>query len=219
MPAFSKAHLRSALVVVAFVLASAGAASLRTLLLGSEALAAAEAAFDQGELAESIREARRAAAMTVPGATHVDAAYARLQVIARGAEAAGKNEVAVSAWEATRGAALESRHPCGAPRPELARANENLARLRAQNTARRESPERTAALERELLRALERPTGASALATSLVALGFALAVLGTAWGAWRGISRDGRVFGRQLVFGATLVAIGLACWTFAVSLA
>lgn len=207
--------MRAALLAATLGVVGLGAMSLRALWLGSEALAAADAAFDEGNLAESIRAARRAASLSVPGAPHVDAAYARLDVIARGAEAAGRTDLSILAWEATRAAALESDSPWFEERPELARANQNLARLRARASAERE-PGRRGPTERELGRLLARSTRPGWTSTGLVALGFLLMTCGLGWSAARGIGKDGRVFGRALALGAALLVLGVACWTFAV---
>ena len=100
----------------------------RAVLSGRAALEEAEQAFDRGELRESVRKARAAAGYFVPYAPHVDAAYARLVVIARGAETAGDLHLAAFAWNAVRAAAVESAAP-GFSRPELSLSSRNLARL------------------------------------------------------------------------------------------
>jgi len=116
--------LASVLVLVVFALAT-----LRTLWRGDAEMAASDRAFDQGETALALRHARRAATAYVPGAAHVDAAYARLQALALGAERARDAALAAAAWRAQRSAALESRHLWQPRQSELERADENLARL------------------------------------------------------------------------------------------
>lgn len=209
--------LRRVMLVGAFALLALAVVSLRTALMGRAALARADAAFDRGDLEESVREARRAASLRMPGGAHVDAAYTRLLVIARGAEAVGRTDLSIAAWDATRAAALESETPWGDPRPELERANQNLARLRAHVATAERAPARTAPLERELLRSLERPARPSGAQTALVALGFVLALVGFVWGAVQGIDRHGAVRKRQLLLGLLVALVGFACWTFAVA--
>jgi hypothetical protein len=114
----------AALLLVIFALAT-----LRTLWRGEAEMAASDRQFNQGEAALALRHARRAATAYVPGAAHVDAAYARLQALALGAERARDVELAAGAWRAQRSAALESRHLWQPRQSELQRADENLARL------------------------------------------------------------------------------------------
>ena len=94
--------LASALLLVIFALAT-----LRTLWRGDAEMAASDRAFDQGELELALRHARRAATAYVPGAAHVDAAYARLQALGLGAERARDAALATSAC--ARSAARRSR--------------------------------------------------------------------------------------------------------------
>lgn len=116
-------------VALALLLVSFALATLRTLSRGDAEMALSDRAFDQGQLELALRHARRAATAYVPGAEHVDAAYARLQALALGAERARDVALATSAWRAQRSAALESRHLWQPRRSELARADQNLARL------------------------------------------------------------------------------------------
>lgn len=66
----------------------------------------------------------------VPGGTAADAAYAQLHAIALEAEREARPELAASAWQAMRAAALESAHPWQRRQQQLELANANLARLR-----------------------------------------------------------------------------------------
>ena len=109
--------------------------TLRTLSRGQAELSASDRAFAAGELELAVRHARRAATAYVPGASHVDAAYARLRALAWGAERTRDLALASSAWQAVRAAATESRHLWRAHAGELEQANANLLRLRGQSAA------------------------------------------------------------------------------------
>jgi len=166
--------LATALVPVLFALVA-----LRTLSRGEAELAASDRAFDAGELELAVRTARRAATAYVPGARHVDAAYARLRAVALGAERSGDLALAGTAWQAVRAAANESRHLWRAHAPELERADANLARLSGQPAAPRARS----------LPDPPRPAGALLLATGFAtALGSLLWFAASAWtasGRWR----------------------------------
>lgn len=98
---------------------------------GEAELKKSDVAFNHGRLNAALEHARRAAVDYAPGAPHVARAYARMIAIAVGAEAEGKPELALVAWRAVRGAALETRHLWIPHRRELERANLSLARLEA----------------------------------------------------------------------------------------
>jgi hypothetical protein len=186
--------------------------ALRTAAAGREALAASERAFDAGELRESVRYAARAATLSVPSAGYVELAYRRLLVIARGAEAAGQPQLAAFAWDAVRGAAIESSAPGFGPRPELEQANQNLARLASQlANGGKDDP----AAERELLKTLERPAGPALDGLLLLGGGMLLLFVGLCVTGLGGLRADGRANARTLLAAALLVALGAACWTAA----
>lgn len=186
----------------------------KTWLAGSAALADAERAFDRGELRESVRQARRAASLYVPFAPHVEAAYDRLLIIARGAEAQRQLRLAAFAWGAMRSAAIESDSPLLGARPQLELADRNLARIAARLGTTEEGADEAAA-ERAVARALARPASAPAGAFLLAAAGLALAALGLAICGFWGLAANGALLRRPLVTGASLVVIGVACWTLA----
>jgi hypothetical protein len=154
--------------------------TLRTLSRGEAELAASDQAFAAGEPTLALRHARRAALAYVPGASHVDAAYARLRAVAASAERDRDPVLAASAWEAVRVAAQESGHLWRPRARELEQADGNLARLRGLSPA-----------EWKALRAPEVPRPFGSL---LLGAGFVLAVLcliavcASAWsasGRWR----------------------------------
>jgi hypothetical protein len=106
-----------------------GLFTLYTSSRGEAELRSSDAAFAAGELARSLSHARYAASAYVPGASHVDAAYVRLQAIALRAERAGDRELEASAWQAMRVAALESSHFWSPHERERAQADARLAQL------------------------------------------------------------------------------------------
>ena len=202
-------------VCLALAALGLGAMTVRALTAGESALERAEAAFDRGELRETIREARRAASLVVPGAGHVERAFARLMVVARGAEAAGEIDLSRLAWEAVRGAAIEGQSSFGPPSDHLARANGNLARLAARKAGERGSTD-PVALERALERDLSRDVTRSATWSFALGAGLVLAALGLGWSALRGIRSDGSPVARELWIGLLMASAGAACWAFAV---
>jgi hypothetical protein len=202
-------------VVLAAALLGLGAMTWRALAVGESALERAEAAFDRGELRETIREARRAASSIVPGSNHVERGFTRLMVVARGAEASGDIELSRLAWEAVRGAALEGQGSFDPPSDHLARANQNLARLAARQAGQRGSSD-PVGLERALERDLSRNVTRGATWSLALGAGLVLAALGLGWAALRGLRADGRVVRRELLIGVMLASAGAACWAFAV---
>lgn len=200
-------------LAAAALLLGLAAMSLRAVTSAEAALERAEAAFDRGELRESVREARRAAREVVPGASHTERAFARLMVIARGAEAAGDIDLARLAWEAVRGAAIEGAG-FGPPSDLVARANENLVRLSARQAGERTSADR-AELEQTLIRELSRGGGRDFRWSLMLGMGLVLALLGLGWAALRGVRGQGHVVRRDLWLGLALTCAGAVCWAYA----
>lgn len=207
-------YLRPLGLFVALGVLGLSVMTFRAIASGEAALERAEAAFDRGELREAIREARRSASLVAPGAAHVERAFARLLVVARGAEAAGDLDSARLAWEAVRAAALEGKPAFGAPSDHLERANQNLARLGARQIVER-SPGDAAALERTLARDLSRPVERDPLWSLLLGSGLACCAAGVGWAALRGVRRDGSLVRRELLLGAMLGVAGALCWALA----
>lgn len=207
---------RSLLLATALVAAAFGVLAIRSLHEGQKATLQAEAAFDRGDLRACIEQAERAASMSFPGAAHVERGFARLLVVARGAEAKGEGELAIRAWEAIRAAAVEGGSALASPRQELSQANQNLARLRSQRPTSHLGTVAPAELERELLRQLGAPPAVSGALLAAVALGFSLTAGGILWAAFRGLSPEGRFSPRPFATGLLVTAVGVACWTIAV---
>lgn len=186
-------------------------ATLRAVLDGEREIAASDQAFDANDLHASIQHARRAASAYAPGASHVQLGYQRLVAIARGAEAIGKPDIAVQAWQAQRAAVLESASLLR-PFPErLEEANRNLARLQASRAA---EPQRAEHAERLFKRAQAqgawRPAWGALLAGGLLGAG-----LGLAWFARAALGKDARLDWYRGRWGLALFALGAALWAFA----
>lgn len=184
-----------ALVVFAF-------ATLRTLSRGQDQMRASDVAFNAGQLEQSVRHARRAAISYVPGAGHVEAAYGRLEAIARGAERERQRPLALSAWRAMRAAAFESRHLWLARASELRSASRNLERLMvASPSAPAAEPGRR---------------GSSGLWVLLLGLGFAAAATGVVLGVSLGVTPRGHIVASRLTWPGLLLVVGIACFGLAV---
>lgn len=112
--------------VVALVL---GVATLRASREGEVHLSQADAAIRGKDLRVAASEAALAARLYVPFAPHVDGAYARLVHVARTAEIAGQEELALFAWNLLRTSAKETRWLVQPHAEELAMADASIARL------------------------------------------------------------------------------------------
>lgn len=201
--------LRASLGLLLCVLL-AGLLTARMVAEGEAALSESDAAFDRGDLRAAVFHARRAATCYAPGAPHVRGAYVRLGAVALGAEALGDADLARAAWEAMRGAALETRHVTQPHPGELARATAALVRLGA-DSGRGATPADRGRAARFLSRA-DAPRTAE---IALLGLGLGLTALG-ALGLALGARREpGRPLGR--VVAGALLLVGVACWTLAAS--
>lgn len=185
-------------------------ATFRAVLDGEREIAASDVAFDANDLHASIQHARRAASAYAPGAPHVQRGYERLVAIARGAEALGKSDVSVLAWQAQRAAVLESASLVR-PFPErLEEANRNLARLQA---ARAGAESTQSELAGRLFKQAQQRSAEQLPWGSLLSVGLLLAGLGLAWFARSALSPGGIVWlkGR---WGLVLFGLGSALWAF-----
>jgi hypothetical protein len=202
-------------IALVLVLAVLGLATLtaRVVIDGERALARSDEAFDRGDVRAATLHARRAAVLDAPGAQHIRPAYQRLVAIAQGAEAAGERDVAIQAWLAVRGAALETRHIWIPRRAELERANGNLARLQVPADGPPELRREAAATAR---RELDRDDAPRAPWVVVLATGFFLAIAGLLAIAWRGVAPDGDFVPGTIRVGVGLVLVGLVCWILAV---
>jgi hypothetical protein len=132
--------------------------------------------------------------------------------VAVGAEAQGRREIAELAWNAIRGAALETRHLWVERSEELALANRNLARLAAEKAT---EPERAAARQRAE-RVLSRDEAPRVSWIALLAAGFCMTTAGLALIVVRGIRPDGRLVPGAYRWASLLVLVGAVCWIVAV---
>jgi hypothetical protein len=187
-------------------------ATLRAVLDGEREIVASDAAFDANDLHATIQHARRAASAYAPGAPHVERAYLRLLAVARGAEATGRPEIAMLAWQAERAAVLESAsfwHPFS---ERLEEANRNLARLSASKALA--EAERTETAQR-LFKEAQNQSSERAPWGALLAVGLIVAGLGLAWFASRALAPDGRIAWLRGRWGILTFVLGVALWAAA----
>ena len=95
---------------------------------GRRALADADAALARGDLTEAILSARVAAEARCPSCSAPDEGFARLEKIARDAEARGDDATAFAAWRATHAALLATAVTMTAS-PQRVRADAEVARF------------------------------------------------------------------------------------------
>lgn len=180
------------LVVFAF-------ATLYTGHRGQLAMTESDQCFHEGELLESVRHARRAATLSVPGALYVSRAYDRLGAIARGAEIARNKELATTAWRAIRASAIETSNVWANKEKELSAANAALRRFSVTKSdgAKSSAPS-------------IRIGGAGALAGS-----FLLSLVAGAWTIGSGLSETGRFTRRKATIPGALAIAGAVAWGWA----
>lgn len=187
------------------------ALTARIVAEGEAALAKSDAAFDQGNLRDSILYARRAAVLYAPGAPHVSAAYTRLRAIALGAEATNDLEIARQAWGATRGAALETKHFITPRELDLDRANASLARLAASGDGKAGD-----AAREKMAASLARDDSPQATWVLVLGAGFVLFAAGLVSLVSAGVSADGEVSRRGVAVSLAVSVAGVVLWTLAV---
>lgn len=148
--------------------------------------------------------------MSAPGLRHVSESVARLDAIAVGAEAAGRQEIAVFAWQSIR--SVESQRSPGRPAERLATANQRLAVLLGDDARRASIAESQRATHR-LLRALElapRSRGPVGFASLAMLLGLVLA--------YEGLGASGSRRSLLLGVGSSLTSFGAIGWAILISL-
>lgn len=179
---------------------------------GQRELAASDAAFDANDLRGAIEHARRAASAYVPGAPHVEHGYARLRAVARGAEATGRPELAMLAYQAQRAAVLESASLWQPFPGRLEEANRNLSRLAAAKTAAEGEHAETA---RRLFQQAQAEGGAHGGLGALLAAGLFVAAAGLAGFAGRALLPEGRIDWVRGRWGVAAFVAGVALWAAA----
>jgi len=203
--------MKRAIVIAAIVLAGVGALALRVVLEGRAALAEGDQAHDAKRPADAIAAWETAARWYLPGAPHVDEAYARLIHLAGDPDSAPR--LALAAWRAVRGAARATRSLWTPHEGDLADADAAIARLSADDpeaslAGGADHAARVAWHRRELARdPRPRPR-----AVALACLGIAAWLSGAGWLVRRGIDRAGRLARRPALAAAALTAAGLAAW-------
>lgn len=210
------ARLRRVLAALAWsvsaLLLFGGVATLRAHSDGERELRASDAAFDANDLHGAIEHARRAASAYVPGAPHVRRGYERLLAVARGAEATGRPELAMLAYQAERAAALESA-AIVQPFPErLEEADRNLARLAASQVS--SEAERAETARRLFKRSQAEGAGRSGWG-ALLAAGWFVSAAGLAWFAVAALRPSGRIDWLRGRWGVLAFVAGAALWALA----
>ena len=104
-PARSRMTIALALVL-GIALVTLGMTWRARVAEGRKAIADADAALGRGDLIDAVLAARIAAEARCPGCTAPDEGFARLERIAREAEARGDDTTAFAAWRAERAALL-----------------------------------------------------------------------------------------------------------------
>jgi len=187
----------------------------RAVSEGERRMRQSDEAFDRADLPGALLAARSAAVMYAPGAPHVRRAFERMVAVAVGAEAAGQRRTAESAWRAVRAAALETRHLWVVHRSELARADENLARLAQLAEADKPDADPKLALARAKAELARDDAPSTQFVVALV-VGFALALGGLGTVGFSGVTPAGGIVLGRAKLGVVLALAGAAMWTFAV---
>lgn len=127
-PRDERRYFGAVLVVALVVLATLAVAWAGRASEGRRALADADAALSRGDTADAILAARVAAEARCPACTAPEGGFARLEKIAKDAEARGDDATAFAAWRATRSALLATT-VTGGTSSRRAHADNELARF------------------------------------------------------------------------------------------
>jgi hypothetical protein len=242
-PGSGRAARRRTLAALGLLLAVGLAAVVtRAVWAGSRALADGDAAQQRGDLAQAVDLWRQAARWYVPGASHVEAAYQRLENLARAAEQGGDVDTALAAWTGVRSSILATRSFYLPHAERLEPANQRIAVLMAARERALEpgasgagsgdaagsgnapapplpadaSGDPAAAWHYERLALVPGPSVAWSV---LAILGFATWLAGGLIFALRGVTHDDRLVPRTAAYAGILVAVGLVLWLLGLSLA
>jgi hypothetical protein len=241
-----RAARRRTLAALGLLLAVGLAAVVtRAVWAGSRALANGDAAQQRGDLAQAVDLWRQAARWYVPGASHVEAAYQRLEELARAAEQRGDIDTALAAWTGVRSSILATRSFYLPHAERLEPANQRIAVLMAAREralasgasgagapAVPDAPDPGDASARPLpadasgdpaaawhYERLAPVPGPSVAWSVLALLGFATWLAGGLIFALRGVTHDDRLVPRTAAYAGILVAAGLVLWLLGLSLA
>jgi hypothetical protein len=225
------------LAALALVLAVCLAAVMtRAVWAGARALANGDAAEQRGELALAVDLWRQAARWYVPGATHVAAAYQRLDTLARAAEARGDLDTALAAWRGIRSSILATRSFYLPHAERLEPANRRIAVLMAAlERAPARGPGDDGAPAPDIAppaddlgddedaawhyQRLAPVPGPSPFWSLVAIIGFATWLAGGLVFALRGVTPDDRLVPRTAAYAGILVACGLVIWFLGLYLA
>lgn len=119
---------RGALGVVIGGALAAGVATIREMRAGDQAIVEADAALARGDVATATLRAHDAAEAVAPGSPYPRQGYARLEAIARAAEAKRDERQAIAAWGAMRAAATATESPFTSTRGWRTLADDGLVR-------------------------------------------------------------------------------------------
>lgn len=208
--------VRAITVALLLISLALGIVTLNVVAEGERAMARSDVAFHRGEVEEALAHALRAAMLYAPGAPHRGAAYDRMAAIAVGSERQGNTGVALRAWRAIRGAALETRHVWHTEPKWLGLANDNLARLQAQGLTQEVQHADRQAAQQEILASLQRDETPRIGWVIVLGVGLLLTTLGLVWSISSGVTRDGLVAWERLRGPGVVAVIGLVCWMLAV---
>jgi hypothetical protein len=200
---------RLALLAVAVGL---GVIVTRVFWDGRQALRAGDAAMQKQDTTEALVKWRRAARWYAPGAPHVEAAYARMEELARAADARGDDALALEAWRGIRSSSLATRSFYTPYADKLAAANRRIAELMAKQEVAADKGKDLAERRALHLGFLERDDAPSTGWAALALVGFAAWVGGGFWFAARGVTADDRLDRRNALRAAALVTVGLVLW-------
>jgi hypothetical protein len=177
-----------------------GIATARSAAAGSRALVDSDAATALGDYGTAIARARDAAEGVAPGSPYPRGGYARLEAIARAAEARRDERTATASWAAMREAATASSSPLGPTDAWRGLADEGLVRVGA---AERAADAEVHAREATLRAALAHEDAPATGMLAVLGLGAAAFLAGCARLAFA--ARDLRAVGRERL---ALAAVG-----------
>jgi hypothetical protein len=194
------------------VLVGLGVVVTRVFWDGRAALAEGDAAVARGDVPGAIERWRRAARWYAPGAGHVEAAYERLEALAREAEGHADRATALEAWRAIRSSILATRSFYTPFPTRLEAANQRIAALMAEEEVAADAKKDAAERRGWHLALLEKDESPSLPWTLLALSGFAAWVGGGFWFARRGVTAEDKLDRRTAIRSGLLVAVGLLAW-------